>query len=136
MKRRHFIGASAASLLLPAVPKLCFGELPGFAQEQEYLFFDERFPKARLTTISWSASNRLIGIQGDITPVWGNGLNRMTRHHPLRLRGLTTQAFLFCLRILACEHADLDVQAQRIDRDLWQWTILTTPKLTAETRHG
>lgn len=136
MKRRHFIGASAAWVLLPAIPNLCRDEPGELASAREYLFVDERFPQAHRTLGRWSAASRPIRVHGDITPVWQNGLNRMTQDYPLRLRGVTSQSFLFCLRILAGETADIDVQARRVDRDLWQWTILTTPKLFTEPRHA
>jgi hypothetical protein len=136
VKRRHFIGASAASIFLPSVPQLCFSNAAGIAQEHGDVFFDDRFPRAHLTAVTWAGPNRLTPVQGDVTAVWGSGLSQMTRARPLRLRGVTTQSFLFCLRILAEEQASLDVEARRLDRDLWQWTILTTPKLTTESHHA
>src|SRR5262249_18662673 len=92
----------------------------------DYVFFDERFDRARRAVASWSA-HRLVGVHSDITPVWGSGLDRMTRARPLHLRGVTTESFLFCLKILAGEHANLDIEVSRLDRNLLQWSMTTHP---------
>jgi hypothetical protein len=133
MQRRQFIGAAAASALLPAVlTKPCLAAPGG----PDYIFFDERFPQARQAIAPWPAASRLIGVQGDITRLWSNGLERMTRAQRLDLRGVTTNSFLFCLRILAGEHANLSAQVSRLDRDLLQWTLTTQPLATAGELHG
>ena len=128
MKRRYFIHVVAASLLFRVATKPRVAGLVAFSQKPDFAFFDERFHQARRIAASWSASNRLIGVQGDITPLWRNGLDRMTRDHPLHLRGVTTESFLFCLRILLGEHADVAVQVSRLDRNLLLWTMRTTAK--------
>jgi len=67
--------------------KTCVASLATLSQNRDYIFFDERFQKARRIAASWSASDRLIGVQGDVTPWWTNGLDRTTREYPLNLRG-------------------------------------------------
>jgi len=137
MKRRHFIHAATASVLLPVAATQCVAALASLSRSADYVFFDERFARARRIAALWSASDRLIAVHGDVTPVWSNGLDRATATHPLHLRGLTTESFFFCLRILAAERADLDVQASRFDRNLFLWTIRATPKTQhGTTRHG
>ena len=107
------------------------------SQNWDYAFFDERFEEARRLAASWSGLNPLIEVQGDITPFWSNGPDRTTRERPLKLRGVTTESFQFCLRILVAEHADLDAQVSRLDRNLLLWTMCTTPKnVITERRHG
>jgi hypothetical protein len=128
MRRRQFIHAATASLLLPTAVKTCVAALATISQNRDYVFFDERFEKARRVAASWSASDRLIGVQGDVTPWWSNGLDRTTRDHPLNLRGVTTESFHFCLRVLVGEYANLEVQVSRLDRNLFLWTMCTTPK--------
>jgi hypothetical protein len=128
MKRRHFIHAAAASLLLPVDLKARGASPAAGSPDLDYAFFDERFCNARRIAASWSASNGPLRVRGDITPLWTNGLDRTTRERPLALRGITTQSFQFCLRVLAAEHAHIDVQSSRIDRDLFLWTMRTTPK--------
>ena len=122
-----------AFVLLPTIARPCMAALQAAVPRRDYVFFDERFHKARAVAVSWAASDRPIGVQGDITPVWTNELNRMTCDHRLRLRGVTTESFLFCLRILAGERANLEVQVERLDRNLLQWTIHTTPKTNSGT---
>ena len=136
MKRRHFIHAATALLILPAVPRPSVGAFASGLQNRDCVFFDERFPKARNIAASWADSARLIGVHGDVTPLWSNGLERATREQPLNLLGITTESFHFCLRILLGEHADFDLRLARLDRDLFFWTMCTTPKATAERRHG
>jgi hypothetical protein len=133
MHRRQFVTAVAASALLPAVTtKLCLAALTG----PDYIFFDERFPQALQAIAPWPATSRLIGVHSDITHLWSNGLERMTRQQRLDLRGVTTDSFLFCLRILAGEHAKLNAQGRRLDRNLLQWTLTTQPIATAGQFHG
>jgi hypothetical protein len=129
MKRRYFIQAATVSVLCPAAVTTCIAALTT-SQNRGAIFFDERFPQARHVAASRSASNRLIAVQSDVTTLWCNGLDRMTRNYPLHLHGVTTESFLFCLRILVSEHADLELRALRLDRNLFQWTMCTTPKLT------
>jgi hypothetical protein len=137
MKRRHFIRGATASLLVPAALELpCFPALAALCARGDYVFFDERFEKARRIAASWPASNEPVAVQGDITPVWSDGLDRATRGRPLQMRGVTTESFRFCLAVLVDEHADFELQVSRLDRNLFLWTMRTTPKLRAERRHG
>jgi hypothetical protein len=133
MQRRHFIRAAASSALLAA------GVVPGAAPRtttRDYFFFDDRFANARRAAASRDAAHVRVAVQGDITQLWIHELEPLTRGGPLSLRGVTTESFLFCLRILSGEHADLDVRAARIDRNLIEWTVRTTPKPTLGPRYG
>ena len=126
MKRRQFIRAAGASLLLTtAVP----GVAPAASSpRRNFAFFDKRFQRAGRVADSWRDVKRLIEVDGDITQLWRDELERLTRSHALYLRGVTTESFLFCLRILASEHAKLDAQVSRLDGNLLLWTMYTTPK--------
>jgi hypothetical protein len=129
MQRRQFIHAAMSSLAIPAV--VGAQSLPGVSglfPDLDYAFFDERFAQAQRFVSAWPASNRVIAVQGDVTPTWTNWLDRTTRKCPLALRGVTTGSFHFCLRVLVGEHAVLDEQVSRLDRDLLLWTMRTTPK--------
>jgi hypothetical protein len=44
-----------------------------------------------------------IAIQGDITPMWSDGLDRATRERSLQLRGIATESSRFCLSVLISE---------------------------------
>jgi len=137
MKRRHFLHAATASVLLPSALTPGPAVFACIAPRWDYVFFDERFAAAQRVAASWPASNRPIGVRGDITPFWISGLDSLTRHDPLHLRGVTTDSFQFCLRILLAEHAHLDVQLSRLDANLFSWIMRTTPKiLTTDHAHG
>jgi hypothetical protein len=130
MQRRHFIRAVTASVLLPAAAGRSGAALGAGRQEWDYAFFDERFQSAHRLAESWtsSSSSRPIGVDSDVTALWREGLDRLSRDQPLRLRGVTTQSFHFCLKVLLSEHTNLDVQASRLDRNLFLWTMRTIPK--------
>jgi hypothetical protein len=137
MKRRHFLHAATASVLLPSALTPGPAVFAGIARKWDYVFFDERFAAAQRAAASWPASNRRIAVRGDVTPFWIGGLDRLTRHDPLHLRGVTTDSFQFCLRILLTEYAHLDVQVTRLDTNLFSWIMRTTPKiLTTDHAHG
>ena len=136
MKRRQFIHAATASVLLPTTVMASPAGLWSLQRRWDYVFFDERFERAHRIAASWIASNGPLGVRGDITPFWNSGLDALTREQSLHLRGLTTESFLFCLRILVGEHADLDVRVSRVDANLFSWTLHTTPKmLTMDQAH-
>jgi hypothetical protein len=137
MKRRHFIRAATASLFIPAaLESRCLHALAALCAYDDYGFFDERFENARSIAATWSASNGPVAVQGDITQLWSAGLNRATRDRRLQLRGVTTESFRFCLAVLVGEHADFDLKVSRLDRNLFLWTMQTTPRLRAERRNG
>src|SRR5262245_34853920 len=101
MKRRHFLHAATASVLFPSAPQLSgAAALASFFHKWDYAFFDERFERAQLVAASWSASNRPIAVNGDITPFWMSELHRIPHDRPLHIRGVTTASIHFCLKIL------------------------------------
>jgi len=134
IKRRHFVGGSAATLLA-ALEWPSLSVLAASAPHGDYAFFDERFANARRLAASWPSSIGTIAVQGDITP-WSDVLGRAAQERPLQLRGVTTESFRFCAAILAGDSAHVDLQVTRIDQDLVQWTMRTTPKPKAKRRHG
>jgi hypothetical protein len=128
MKRRDFIQSATSSVLLPSALTPCAAAPATLAGSWDCSFFDERFAAAHRLAASWRAADRLIPVQSDITPLWSTGLDRMTREHSLALRGVTTESFHFCLRILAGEHAHCRAKVARLDRNLFLWTMSTTPR--------
>jgi len=136
MQRRHFIHLATLTAVFTGAAKPCAPALAAFSRNRDRVFFDQRFPTARGVAALWPAFDPLMAVEGDITPFWGNGLDRMTRERALLLSGVTTDSFLFCLRTLAAEHADLDGRVSRLDRNLLAWTIYTVPNPRAEARHG
>ena len=130
MQRRHFIRAVTASVLLPVAAGRSGSVLAADGQKWDYAFFDVRFYNARRLAAAWTShgSSRPVGVHSDVTALWREGLDRLSRDQPLQLRGVTTQSFHFCLQVLLSEHANLDVQASRLDTNLFLWTMRTIPK--------
>jgi hypothetical protein len=129
MQRRQFINAAMSSLVIPAaVSAQAHPAISALLRGYDYAFFDDRFVQAQQVLATWSAANRLIPVQSDITPTWTNELDRTTRARPLTMQGVTTGSFHFCLRVLVSEHAVVNEQVLRLDRNLLLWTLRTTPK--------
>jgi hypothetical protein len=128
IRRRHFIGGSAASLLVATAFELpCLPAWAASLPQGDYAFFDDRFEAARRIAASWTVSMGPVAVQGDVTP-WSDLLDRASRERALQLRGITTESFRFCTTILVGDHASLDLKVSRLDRDLVLWTLRTTPK--------
>jgi hypothetical protein len=118
-----------SSVVIPAaVSAQSLPAISAFLRDHDYAFFDERFAQAQRVVAAWSGANRVIPVLSDITPIWTNELDRTARERPLTLRGATTGSFHFCLRVLVSEHAAIDEQVLRLDRNLLLWTMRTTPK--------
>jgi hypothetical protein len=64
MKRRHFIHAAAASLLLPLDLEPRGASPAAGSPHLDYAFFDERFQNARRVAASWPALNGPLAVQG------------------------------------------------------------------------
>jgi hypothetical protein len=126
MQRREFFQMAAAALWLPMAARPGLAALPANPLH-DYLFFDERFPRARQLASGWARSGRPLGVQSDVTAAWNGGLDRMVRARPLLMRGVTVNSFLFCLKVLVSEHAVLDARELRLDRNLLHWSMYTAP---------
>ena len=136
MKRRHFV-QGAACVLLPAAAAWPHVRILPRLQTPDYVFFDERFPRARGVAAAGSGPTRLVAVHADITALWIDELERVTGQRPLHLHGVTTHSFLFCLRVLAADHAELDCRFARLDQNLLRWTMWTTPRADfGTTRNG
>jgi hypothetical protein len=127
MRRRRFIGGSFAFLLVPLVTEWRSRAALAAPATGDYAFFDERFDRACRIAASWPATLGPAAVRGDITR-WIPVLDRTARERALQVHGVTTESFRFCLSILVSEHADARWQVARLDRNLLQWTVRTTPK--------
>ncbi len=126
MNRRHFIQSAASSLVVPSAVTLANTSVSTTGQRAaDYFFFDERFAKARRLAAELADSSPLTPVQGDITDVWNAGLNRAARHSQLTIRGVTTESFHFCLKIMVSEQTRVNTRIARLDRDLFLWTMHT-----------
>jgi hypothetical protein len=125
MNRRRFVQAGATSLLMPATVIVARTPASGDRLAWDRFFFDERFAEARRLARQSSGRTMATAVQGDVTPVWAAGLARTSLATPLRLKGVTTESFYFCLTVLLRERCPVDAQSVRHDRDLHLWTIRT-----------
>lgn len=127
MKRRLFLKASAASALVPSA--LAAPGAAGAAQgdiEAHRFFYDPRFADAR--AIASIASGDATPVDGDVTQVWTQGLKRLSQKRALALSGVTTESFYFCLKTLLQAEAQIDTRFDRVNTDLYIWSIRTDPK--------
>jgi hypothetical protein len=126
MNRRHFVQAGVSSLLLPnAVIAVCPDARSRGWPAWDYFFFDERFADARQLAGELSGATEPTPVQSDITPIWTGGLGRASLAAPMTMKGVTTESFHFCLKILLSDQVRVDAQVNRIDRDLYLWTMRT-----------
>jgi len=137
MNRRGLILAATSALFIPKVVMVAHAS--GSATRSpgpDYFFCDERFAKARRLAAELSGCTALTPVQGDITELWNSYLGRASRQSSLHMRGVTTESFYFCLKIMIGEHVHLNAQVTRVDRDLFLWTMRTGLQTATELRHG
>jgi hypothetical protein len=126
MNRRQFVQAGASSLLLSAaVAASADPRRRGRAARESFFFFDERFAEARRLAGELAGLAEWTPVQADVTSLWTGTLTRASLAAPLALRGVTTESFYFCLKVLLADQCRVDAQVRRIDRDLHLWTIRT-----------
>ncbi len=125
MKRRNFLKTSASTLLAaPVLSTASFAAAAPGARAADRFFYDERFPAAR-EFASRSGGVSPTPVRSDVTELWTGELNAQSRQTPLTLRGVTTESFYFCLTTLLQSQASVEAQIQRVDKDLYAWTIDT-----------
>ena len=89
----------------------------------DYVFFDARFTLAKDLAASLARKSLLTPVQGDITAIWNTRLKHASMQRPLVMHGVTTESFYFCLTVMLGSHARIKTQVNRVDPDLFQWTI-------------
>jgi hypothetical protein len=92
-----------------------------------YFFYDDRFSEAHKLAAEFAAPTRPTPVQGDVTPLWTDELNSLSRWSPLTLYGVTTESFHFCLKTLLRSQASVKSEIQRLSKDLYTWDIQTKP---------
>jgi len=128
MKRRLFLQSSVSSALVA----------PAFAHANPYqhdastagrLFYDERFAQARVIAnrLARQSADKgaLAPVNGDLTAPWVGELRAAASHGALRLRGVTTESFYFCLKTMLQPHGVTATHIERVGRDLHAWEITT-----------
>jgi hypothetical protein len=89
----------------------------------DHVFYDERFARARQLADEMPGAHVPVPVRGDVTGIWNAGLGRASLRSPLVLRGVTTESFYFCLKVMLGSQARVETQVARVDRDLFLWTI-------------
>jgi len=126
MNRRRFVQAGVSSLFLPGAVITASAAAPSRdSPAWDHVFFDERFAGAGRLARELSGTTEPTPVQGDITGIWTGGLGRASLTAPMALKGVTTQSFYFCLKIMLADHARVDTHVSRIDQDLYLWSIRT-----------
>lgn len=131
MKRRLFLKTSLASTLAMTLSPAGAALLGENAASADMFFYDERFAQARAISSRINGAISLTPVTSDVTALWTQQLNSLSRQAPLCLRGVTTESFYFCLKTLLQSHAGLKTRVERVSKDLYAWSISTT--LTTKT---
>jgi len=120
MDRRRFV---LAGLSLPWLPQ--FGAGADASRPQLWLY-DTRFAHARALAAARSAGNELLPVEGDVTEL-RSLLKPALATGSLRLSGVTTESFAFCLGVLARDaagpRAHIHFSQSRHDADLRIWNL-------------
>lgn len=89
----------------------------------DYFFYDDRFPAARRLAARIAPDTRLTPVQGDLTAYWNAELARACAAAPRTFRGVTTESFYFCLRVMAGAPGRIAYSSTRVGRDLLLWRV-------------
>jgi hypothetical protein len=127
MKRRTFLKAASVPLVSLAAPEVAADVLGVSESAASYLFYDERFREAEVLAAQFADPGALIPVQGDITSIWNHELSSVSRQAPMTMRGVTTESFCFCLEVMLQSHASVTSRIERINRDLFLWTVYSKP---------
>jgi len=132
MNRRFFIKSTFASLIIPSGFSFAADLLKKTdSKPSDYIFYDERFFEARQIAGKLSNTSPMIPVRGDITEIWNSGLNCACTQSHLMMRGVTTESFYFCLKVMVGSIAGMESQVIRINRDLFLWNIQSINKLNS-----
>jgi hypothetical protein len=120
VNRRLFVQCGLCSLLLPAATLAMPGGKPGAWTQ---FFYDNRFAGARDLATRLAGPTALTAVGGDVTGLWTSELAQALLAAPIRMGGVTTESFCFCLRVLMSDHVRIDARVDRIGPDLHLWTL-------------
>ena len=131
LRRRQFMAGAISSLTVLATTTSALAPLRLKKKHNvdAFTFYDARFAEAHLLAQQIHGDEHPLPTYGDVTPVWQDWLGASShRSGCLRLQGVTTESFPFCLRVLL-ESQNLRVEPTltRFNRDLHIWTIETLP---------
>jgi len=90
-------------------------------------FYDPRFPASRTLAGTLPGASQLLAAHGDPSRLLSEVLANANGHRPRRLQGVTTETLPFCLEQLARRHDEVRFENQRLDRDLFVWSLEMAP---------
>ena len=121
MDRRRFV---LAGLSLPWLPQVGSSAV---ARRPQVWLYDSRFGHARALAAARSGGSDLMPVEGDVTDHWRSLLKPALAAGSLRLSGVTTESFAFCLGVLARDavgpRARIRLSQTRHDTDLRIWSL-------------
>jgi hypothetical protein len=125
LDRRQFIRTSLDLTLLAAAVS---AGVPADASASRGLpavltLFDGRFPAARKTALAWANGSPTRALGGDITDAVLELSALMHASTRCRVAGVTTEHVPFCLQQLARNPTRMHLSLQRLDSDLFVWTL-------------
>jgi hypothetical protein len=128
MSRRQFVQSTlevtamvaASGAVAPLV--LCSAR-----RSSVYTLYDTRFGPALDAARAMAAGSPLQTVGGDVTDLAVSLLTRTRANQTLIIRGATTDSVPFCLEHLARSLGTPRLILQRLDRDLFTWTLIVLP---------
>jgi hypothetical protein len=91
-------------------------------------FFDPRFPASRTLAARLPGASQLLAAHGDPSRLLAQILGTTNVNRSRRLQGVTTETLPFCLEQMARRQHDVRFENQRLDRDLFVWSLKMHPR--------
>jgi hypothetical protein len=123
-------GASATTALLLGRFAAAAGTLTA-ASADIPTFYDPRFPISRTLAGALPGASQLQAVQGDPSLLLTQLVAGSTGRQGKRLQGVTTESVPFCLEQMARRHQEVRFDSQRLDRDLFAWSLEMDPRPSA-----
>jgi hypothetical protein len=122
-------GVSATTVLVLARFATAAGTLSDHPEVST--FFEPRFPTSRTLAVTLPGASQLLVATGDPSHLLAKILGSGTLDRPKRIQGVTTETLPFCLEQLARRQHEVHFESQRLDRDLFAWSLQIRPRTAA-----
>jgi hypothetical protein len=128
MSRRQFVHSTLEITAIVAATGAAAHALASAARESGvYTLYDSRFGPALDAARALAGESRLQAVSGDVTDFAPALLTRTRVNQTLTIRGATTDSVPFCLEHLARSLGTPRLTLQRLNRDLFNWTLTVLP---------
>jgi hypothetical protein len=94
-------------------------------------FYDPRFPASRTLAGTLPGASQLLAAHGDPSRLLAEVLGGSNTNRSRRLQGVTTETLPFCLEQMARRQHEVRFENQRLDRDLFVWSLEMQPRTSA-----